>query len=160
MGRSHRIKGQAAVEFLCVVPFLFVLMFIAVDVSRVVTASSQAQAVASDTARWCATQRGALQEVDEASALAHAQLSGQLANGSTVSLLKEREPDAAYTMRLLSDDGAVDKAQTIKEKREKITVEVKMPIEPLFPVFYGVGWGGTYKVTGKYMAFATIGREL
>lgn len=160
MGRSHRLKGQAAVEFLCVVPFLFVLMFIAVDVSRVATASGQAQAVASDTARWCAAQRGALQEVDEAGAFAHAQLSGQLANGSTVRLLKERAPDASYTMRLLSDDGSVDKVQMIKEKREKVTVEVSMPVKPLFPIFYGVGWNGTYNVKGKYVAFATIGREL
>lgn len=160
MSRLHPFKGQAAVEFLCVVPFLFVLMFVVVDVSRVATASSQAQAIASDTARWCATQRSAMQAVDGASALTHAQSSGQLAAGSTVTLMKEREADATYTMRLLADDGTVDKAQMIKEKREKITVEVKMPIKPLFPIFYGVGWSGTFQVRGEYMAYATIGREL
>lgn len=161
MKRLSGLCGQSAVEFLFIFPLCLMLAMAAVDVGRVFAAADQAQAIASDSARWWAMQKGAQESVSTDDVQAYASGIAQ-SPPSHLALSSWPLSDSMYDIRLMGDDGAVDRQQAIKGKRQAYQVEAEMEVKLFFPFFFfsGLDSSGAFHVKKSYTAFATIDREV
>lgn len=133
--RNKGLSGQAAVEFLLVLPLLVLALAIAVDASQLFIASSRAEAAASDAARWAASQLSGRKTVSADQVQEYARSTGMVSDDSAISYTTTALTDSSYTVRLMDNAGAVTKQQAVRDKMSRVQVTVSVPVR----LIVGVG---------------------
>lgn len=132
--RRHGLSGQAAIEFLLILPFLLLALSVTVDASRLFLASSSAEAAASDAARWAASQLSGRKSVSLKDVQDYCRSTGMVSDDASISFSASALGDSAYTIRLLGDDGSTAKEQQVRDKLKRCQVTVSVPVDLIIGV--------------------------
>lgn len=134
MPRQKGLSGQAAIEFLLILPFLLLAFAVTVDASQLFIASSRAEAAASDTARWAASELSGHKSVTLKAVQDYCLSTGVVGDDATIDFSATALGDSVYTMRLLDDVGGVTNEKEVRDKLQRCQVTVSVPVRLIIGV--------------------------
>ena len=122
--REHGLEAQAAIEFIMVLPILFLLMAFAVDVAGLWNASSQIEAASAQGARLLAADP----DMTDAQLADAVRSSSGMGGSVKVSVSRKAMPDKQVTMR------SMGKTAQAAYRRQSATVSVVADVPTLMPL--------------------------